>query len=544
MGRTHTGKWLLLLILAAFLLLPSAFPQETTAGLQGTVKDPSGAIIPKASVEVTSPALIGIKKLETDQGYYRFANLPPGVYTLTVAASGFRSVKQENIVLEVGHLPTLDVTMEVGTVAETVEVSASAAMIDATQSKVQTNIGQDNIMNLPTQSLSYQSVIQFAPGARYEPLQNSGSGANNGFQINGASNSENAYLVDGQETANINDGHSMANVPMDFIDEVQVKTSGFEAEYGGALGGVVNVISKRGSNEWHGSIFANFSADRFNAAPNANQLRNPSFPTNLGGAPRLDQPLEYYFPVKDHSRIVDPGFTLGGDLIKDRLWVFVGTAPDFNQLRRTVNFAASSGSPGPRTFNDNNYTYYTFGRVDFRATQKIRLYGSWQYNYERGTGTVPPGADDIHGQFNSASTSSPDNFNGGIGYVAPQVIYNVGADITISPTLIATTRFGNFYYNYRGPRPAGRHPLRLPRHQLQLQHGRCAGPGHYQGAQRHFPALAVRQRHRLDQHRGQLLDRLRYLEALQLQPGPGVLQTLRGHPQYQGRLRLQPQHRR
>lgn len=403
------------------------------------MKDSSGAVIPKASVEVTSPALIGEKKVETDQaGYYRFANLPPGTYVITVAVTGFRTTKQQ-LDLEVGHLPTVDFTLQVGTSTETVEVSAQGALVDPTQSKVQSNIPSNALMNLPTQSLSFQSVIQFAAGARQEPLQN-------GFQINGASNSENSYLVDGQETANILDGHSSANVPMDFIGEVQVKTNGFEAEYGGALGGVVNVISKRGSNEWHGSVFTYYNADRFNASPNPSLLKNPSFPANLG-ATRLDQPKEYYYPIKDHYRIVDPGFTLGGDLIKDRLWIFGSFAPDFNQVRRTVNFTYP-GAVGPRTFNDNNYTYYSFARLDFLATQKIRVYGSWQYNYARGTGISMPGADEIHGQLNTSSTSNPDNFNGGIGYVAPQVLYNVGADITINPNLVATTRFGYFYYNY------------------------------------------------------------------------------------------------
>lgn len=432
------AKSLLPIALIVLLAVTCALAQETTAGVQGTVADPSGALIVKASVEVTSPALIGSKKLLTDQaGYFRFANLPPGTYTVTVTSTGFRTYK-ENVDLEVGHLPNLNITMQLGTATETVEISAEAALIDATQSKVQSNITQENLMNLPTQSLSFQSVIQFAAGARQEPLQN-------GYQINGASNSENSYLVDGQETANINDGHSQANVPMDFIDEVQVKTNGFEAEYGGALGGVVNVISKRGSNEWHGSIFAYYGADRFNANPNPSLIRNPQFPANLG-ATRLDQPLEYYYPRKDHSRVADPGFTLGGDLVKDRLWIFLGTNPDFNQLRRTVNFTYP-GASGARTFNDNSYTYYTFSRVDFKATEKIRLYGSWQYNYNRQTGTSLPQADDIHGQFNSSSTTNPDNFNGGIGSVNPQVVYNVGADITISPTVVATTRFGYFYYN-------------------------------------------------------------------------------------------------
>ena len=290
--------------------------QETTAGLQGTVKDSSGGTVAKATVEVTSPALIGVKRADTDAtGYFRFTNLPPGTYAATITATGFRTNKQQGIELAVGHLPSLNVVLEVGAVTETVDVSAQAALIDPTQSKVQTNIPDTNLMNLPTQSLSFQSVIQFAPGARSEPLQA-------GYQINGASNSENSYLVEGMETASVFDGHSQSNVPMDFIQEVQVKTNGFEAEYGGALGGVVNVIQKSGSNELHGSVFTYYNADRFNAAPNFTRLRNPQFPANLTG-PRLDQPIEYYAPIKDHSRIVDPGFTLGGPIFKDRLWFFI-----------------------------------------------------------------------------------------------------------------------------------------------------------------------------------------------------------------------------
>jgi outer membrane receptor protein involved in Fe transport len=420
------------------------FAQETTAGLEGTVKDSTGALIPKATVEVTSPALIGSKKEATEQGHFRFSNLPPGVYAITATAQGFRTAKVGDVELLVGHVPTVDITLEVGTLTETVEVSANAAIIDPTQSKVQTNIATQMVQNLPVQSMSFQSLIQFAPGARSEPLQGNGSGTNpnNGFQINGASNSENTYLLDGQDTGNLVGGQSQANMPLDFIDEVQIKSSGFEAENGGALGGVVNVISKRGSNEWHGSIFTYYYADRFNANPNPSLIKNPQFPTNLTG-PRLDQPAEYYYPVKDHQRIVDPGFTLGGNVIKNRLWVFLATEPDFNQLRRTVNFSGF----GPRTFNDNSYTYYSFGRADVRATERIRLYGSWQYNYNRQTGSSLPQADDIHRRFNSASTNNPDNYNGGIGSVNPQVIYNTGADISITPTLVATTRYGYFYYN-------------------------------------------------------------------------------------------------
>jgi hypothetical protein len=442
-------------LLAFSLLCGVASAQETTAGLQGTVKDSSGGVLVKGTVEATSPALIGVKRVETDQaGYYRFANLPPGKYTVTVTATGFRTYKQENIDLSVGRLPSLDIVMQVGAVTETVDVSAQAAIVDVTQSKVQTNISDTVLQSLPTQTRSFQSVIQFAPGARSEPLQSDGN--LNGYQIDGASNSENSYLVEGMETASVGTGNSAANVPMDFIQEVQVKSSGFEAEFGGALGGVVNVIQKRGSNEWHGTLFTYFNGSAFNAAPNPTQLRNPEWAANANGAKKLDQPLEYYYPKKDQQHIITPGFTAGGYLLKNRLWVFAATAPEFQTLLRQVNFAPSSGVTGLRDFHRNINTYYSNARVDLLATQKIRLFGSWAFSQVRGTGTTLPQADDVHNQYNSSSTTNPDNFNGGFGYVQPNVIYSTGADITLNANLILTSRYGYFYTdNQDRGKPAG-----------------------------------------------------------------------------------------
>src|SRR5258708_16163884 len=349
-------------LLVAACILSCAVAQETTAGLQGTVKDPTGAIITGATVEVASPALIGTKKAQTDSsGYFRFANLPPGAYIVNVTAPGLRTYKQ-NVALEVGHLPSLEINMAVGQLRETVELSERAARIDATQSKVETNIEASDLANLQKQGRSFQSIIQFAPGARTEPLQSGNGNRDNGFQIDGASNSENSYLVEGMETASVFDGHSAANVPMDFIQEVQVKSSGFEAEYGGALGGVVNVVQKRGSNEWHGSGFVYYGGDRFNAAPNPSLTKNPQIAANANGTKRNDQPAENYQPLKDHYRTVTPGFTIGGPIAKDRLWFFASAAPEYFTLARTVNFAASSGAPGPPTFHQNTATHYSLPR--------------------------------------------------------------------------------------------------------------------------------------------------------------------------------------
>jgi hypothetical protein len=442
----------------AFLLLPHSFSQETTAGLQGYVKDQTGAVVPKAVAEVSSPALIGVKQMETDQwGHYRFANLPPGKYTLTVAVGGFRRYKLTGILLEAGRLPTIDVALQVGAIAETVEVSGTAPLVDATQSKVQTNLATDVISAVP-KGRSFQTLIQFAPGARQEPLQSTDGGTTRnstlGYQIDGASNSENSYLIEGMETASIQTGASAANAPFEFIQEVQIKSSGFEAEYGGALGGVVNVIQKRGGNSWQGSLVTYYQGDTFDSGPSRTLRRNPGVAPDF--AHRLDGPAEYYQSKKDHYRFVEPGFETGGYLMKDRLWLFGSTVPRFVSIRRTINLTAKSGKPGLRDFIQNDNIYYSLGRVDFLATQKIRAYAAYQYNYRRANGMAFPAADSPYGQYNADATRDPDNFQAGDGLVQPNRVYTLGADITINPSLIATTRWGSFYQDnqHRG-RPVG-----------------------------------------------------------------------------------------
>ncbi|HEV3197235.1 MAG TPA: carboxypeptidase-like regulatory domain-containing protein, partial [Bryobacteraceae bacterium] len=184
-------------VLIAVLASAGAFAQETTAGIQGSVKDASGGAVPNATVEVSSPALIGIRKVQTDEGgNFKITALPPGNYTLTAGASGFRTYKLSDIDLTVGRLPSIDVKLEVGGTTETVEVSGSAALVDATQSKVAVTVEHEVLDNLP-KGRSFQTLIPFAPGARGEPLQGGVNNSTPGFQIDGASDGENVYMVDG-----------------------------------------------------------------------------------------------------------------------------------------------------------------------------------------------------------------------------------------------------------------------------------------------------------------------------------------------------------
>ncbi len=471
------------LMAAALAFVPTTFEkaaycQETTGGLQGTVKDPSGAVVPKAKVVLTSTALVGSKELVTDSsGYYRFANLSPGTYTLTVTAQGFKTEKREGIKIDVGRLPVMDMPLQIGAETATVEVSTEAPVIDTTTTQNITNISSEALQQLPT-GISYQSVIQFAPMARNEPLAgtaingegmggtggslpgSSGNGLSFGYSIGGAADSESSYLVEGQDTENISGGYSKANVPMDFIQEVQMKTSGIEAEYGGALGGVVNVIMKKGSNDFHGSFFTQYESSGTDANPVSTFLRydptsSGTLCTSIGpGCPaitRVDPGAQLYQPGKDHFRTLEPGFTVGGPIVKDRLVFFAGFEPLINTRAKTVNFGTNDNNAGNQYFTQDHQTYYTSARLDLTLTQKIRVFGSWLYQYARETGDSLPTADPIkqNASFLNTSILAPLSlYSHGLGWSAPNSTYNTGADISLTQNLVSTTRYGYFFENY------------------------------------------------------------------------------------------------
>ncbi len=471
----------------SFMLQPAS-AQETTGGMQGTVTDPSGAVVSKASVTATAPTLVGSKVVLTDAaGYYRFANLPPGTYTLTVKSAGFETLRRQGIVLAVGHLPTIDLQVKIGQASTVVEVKTEGPLIDATTNTTLTNIPEQALNDLP-HGTTYQSVIQFAPAARNEPLQGSamlsngtggsspGNGSNGGqfgYSIAGGADSENSYLIEGQETANIIGGYSKTTVPMDFIQEVQMKTSGVDAEYGGALGGVVNVIMDKGTNQWHGGVFTQFTHNALNGGLNANSRYDPSSGGSFPTWGFIDPTYQNYQPIRPHAVDFFPGASVGGPLLalfsrhpskalSDRLFMFAAFNPDFNNYEEWVNYGPTNGGRTP--FSQNTQTYYTYARIDAEVTQKIRVYGSWLYQLQRQAGEALPGADSTQGYFNtytgcygSATSASNPCLSSGIpsfafahnlGYVAPNITLNTGADITINNSTVATTRFGYYFENY------------------------------------------------------------------------------------------------
>lgn len=461
----------LVCLLSVFLILPSAFAQETTGGIKGYVKDKSGATVVAAEVTLSGTALISPRKVDSDSaGYFYFQLVPPGEYTLTVTAKGFRVYKQTGIDISAAKLPTYEIMLDVGSVTETVEVSGQTPIVDTTTSKVSTTIEQDLIDTLP-KGRSYQSLIALAPGARQEPLQSSRNDRlrQNGFQIDGASDSENTYLVEGMDTSNVENGGIKQNVIFEFVQEVQVKTSGNEAEYGGALGGVVNVLQKRGSNQWHGSLLVQYRSDKLDASdqcattpqpvvsnsvlPSGQQLAcglryDPG--TSVNGDPTegpiVDQAANYYQQKKDQYTTVEPGYTVGGPIFKDKLWMFSSYVPTIDRYSRTVNFTGAT-NPGVRTFTRNFTQHNMLNRLDYQPFSKVHLYGGWQYGYSRIRGQLPTLPDSVAGQANPIGGSDPTQFRPDAGSVNPSNIFNFGGDWTPNSRTVVAVRYGYFYYN-------------------------------------------------------------------------------------------------
>jgi hypothetical protein len=468
MQLRHNG-WIrtALAMAIVFLLIAPAYRaingQEITGGIQGTVTDQSGAVVPGAKIVLTGNKLVGSETLTADgAGYYHFSQLPPGTYTMVVTATGFKTLTRAGLELQVGHLPTVNLALTIGSVGTMVKVSGATPLIDTTTTVTQTNLDEKVLTSTP-HGISFQSVIQFAPDATNEPLMGSnmtgngtggmspGSSSNGqayGYSIAGASDSENAYLVEGQSTNNLIGGFSHTSVPFDFIQEVQVKSSGIQAEYGGALGGVINVILKKGSTQYHGSVFAQYQSSNLDAGPSPTPHYDPlssGTPTSWGF---IDPDYQIYQPIQDKTNDFLPGFTFGGPLLprlKDRVFFEIGFNPEFQHLARRVNFPAAGGIV---PFSQNTQTYYYYGRVDAAVTKKIRVFASYVSQGQRQSGENLPTADSVQGYYNPSSSSPVFSFAHDLGYSAPNLILNTGADIIITPSVTSHTQFGYYFENY------------------------------------------------------------------------------------------------
>jgi outer membrane receptor protein involved in Fe transport len=323
---------------------------NTTGSVEGTVVDSAGAVVPNATVTISGPNLIRDQTTQSDaSGAYRFLAIPPGRYTVSTApVSGFAAFKRENVEVNLERTTTLEITLTAQQAGGVVNVVATSE-IDQNSNTTGSNISTEFFSNIPT-SRTVQGLYTIAPTVARSGLRDA-SGRDRDPSVAGSSGPENSYILDGVTTTDPAFGGGGANLPFEFVQEVQIKTGSYGADQGLSTGGVFNVITKSGTNEFHGDVFAFFSDKSL-----VRETKN--FPIT-GLAPN------------GYSEI-DAGVDIGGPIAKDKLWFFGA----FNPQRRTNQYLTQafreeregkittpfySGKLTWAINNSNTFTASTFG---------------------------------------------------------------------------------------------------------------------------------------------------------------------------------------
>ncbi len=320
-----------------FILITGAVAhaQVTGATVSGTITDPSGAVVAGAAVSATNTATAVTREVNTDSaGLYNIPNLVPGVYDIKISATGFSTTVQSAVQLSVGQQLQLNYALQVGQTNTQVQVTEAAPQIDLTSSAVSGQVESETVRELPLNGRDWTQLATLQPGVKQVETQMAfatSARGNRGFggemTVSGQRSTFNNYRIDG---ITVND-YAMAApgniiglvLGVDAIQEFQVLTSGFPAEYGRATGGVVNAISRSGTNEFHGSVYEFLRNSALDARPyfdRVNNDPNPPFKRNMFGV------------------------SAGGPILKDRLFIFA----DYEGLRQSKGLTSNSN-----VFSDN-----------------------------------------------------------------------------------------------------------------------------------------------------------------------------------------------
>lgn len=408
------------LVLALVLSLGvSALGQETSGNIEGTVRDATGAVVPNVAVTIKGSQKdsavasgSGFSRTVTTNadGFFRVLQVPPGQYTVTTeATAGFGAATYENVSVVLGVTTQLKVEVSPGAASAVVNVGTTDAPLDTTGSEITTSVNAQKIELLP-RGVDFTSILKTIPGVRNEPLAGNVSGG--GFSVDGASGAENIFVIDGQEVTNYRVAGVNGNnqIPFQLIQEVQVKKSGFDAEFGGATGGVVNVVTKGGGNEFHGEFGIAFNTSKLNGNPRPVLRR---FTSGTGAA--FTQITEYDRNVPK-SKTLDtlPTANLSGPVLKDKLWFFGSYSPQIFETTTPTTFytnapAATRTVTNRDTFYNKRTYEYGFARLDAQPFEKLRLSGTFLWNPIVDKGALPFGTVSLGG------APAVVNFGGSIG---------------------------------------------------------------------------------------------------------------------------------
>ena len=301
---------LILLCVAIFACASAVFAQSQSnaADLQGFVRDPQGAVVQNATVTARNPAINTSRTATTnEEGFYQIVNLPPGDYEVTVEAANFKRAVLPAVKLTVGQRADLDIPLELGQIGESVTVtSATTEVVETSRTAVATTIDQQRIENLPINERNYLSFALTTSTVTRDNGRPIGPAPTSGLNFGGQRGRSNLVQVDGADNTDNSINASRSTVSQEAVQEFQVVSNSYAAEFGRASGGVVNVVTKSGTNEVRGNIFG--------------FLRNRRFQARNAFAPIEDPPFTR----------TQYGATLGGPLKRDRTFFFFA----FEQRRR------------------------------------------------------------------------------------------------------------------------------------------------------------------------------------------------------------------
>jgi hypothetical protein len=407
-------------VFGAILLLTAglAVAQESTGELFGTVTDEEKAPLPGVAIEANSEVMIGNRTaISDDMGRFRLLRLPPGKYTVVFTLPGFATLNMEEVIVKLGSTFYLNVAMTPATIEEEITVIGESPVVDIRKSSSTYEISKEMFSKLP-KGRNFTSVVTVASGVNEESELA-------GISFDGASSSENMYFVDGVDTTKMYDGTSGQNIMFDFVEEVQVKSAGYEAQYGGSMGGVINVVTRSGGNEFHGEFLAYYDGSSMNGEP------RPS----LRIAPYDDSKFEYITYPEDQWSRYEIGFALGGYVIKDKLWFFGSYIPRFQITNRDAIFLTDRDSDAK--FTQSQQWHNASFKLTAQPMGSLRISASYNTDDYRWRGSLP-------GQ---SGTSPVDYGYASAGYNYPGWTAAVRADYVVNDNLFFSAYGGMFFEN-------------------------------------------------------------------------------------------------
>jgi carboxypeptidase family protein/TonB-dependent receptor-like protein len=412
------------LVVVALVMTGLASAQERFGTLRGTVEDQQGAAVPGVTVTITNTVTGEVRTYVTDgSGQYVAPDLNPGRYTVAFELSGFARVERTDISVALGRSFQLDAQMQVGALTETVQVLAeSSPLVDTRDTLIAHNVTAEEFDRMP-KGRSFQSIALTAPSVNSGEIEG-------GFQVNGASGAENAFTVDGTVTNSLINGESRQNTVFEYLQEVQVKTSGISAEYGGALGGVISAVTKSGGNVFRGESHYFFEGSPLSAGPVKRLVLDPVTEKTAFFIQDAEQ--------SDHQN--EFGGSLGGPIIKDRLFFYGAYSPRNERRTNSYNY-----TDGTNDIDREIWRQQAFGKLTFAAR---RLTANWStlWTPTKATGTLAGYNGPTPNSQNTSRASQLSQIDRG--YETNQVNTSGTVDVTLTNGSFFSARGAYFHDRY------------------------------------------------------------------------------------------------